>query len=155
MPSQTSRARTPGEAAPPDALAGDARRVGDLPAAGLAVARRQPGRELPDLGGTAARRPHADLVLLRLDPVRAGDTAAVGVEVDHAELRDQGEQVECGLADPVAALLARGVVGNLLGERAEVRAQLAALVQVQQVLAEVVRPLADEPQSSSSTSRIS
>src|ERR1700682_775590 len=82
----------------------------DLPPARLAVAGGNFCFRLADLAKQLRSDGHRDVVLLFLDAVCAGDPAAVDIELDHAQLRHQGEQVERGLADAVAALLAgRGV----------------------------------------------
>src|SRR5213083_284385 len=112
----------------------------DLPAARLAVAGRDVALRLAEHAEEPLPDRHRDLVLLLLQPVRAGDAAAVRVELDRVQLRDESEQVERGLADPVALLLAGCVVGDGHRQRPEVSAHLAALI---------------ARTSSSSTSRIS
>ena len=62
------------------------------------------------------------------------------------EARDQRQQVERRLADPVPLLLARRVVGDRLLERREVGLELAALVQHEQVLADVEHAAGDDAQ---------
>src|SRR5437667_6296625 len=103
----------------------DLRAVLDLPAAGLAVAGGEVAVRLPQLAEEPFANRHRDLVLLLLEDIRAGDAAAVGIELDRAQPRDEGQEVECGLADSVALLLARGVVGHGQFQRPGIRAELA------------------------------
>ena len=79
-------------------------------------------------------------------PYVPADPAADRVVLDHAQPRDEVEQVERRLADAVALLLAGRVVGDGHRHLAEVGAQLAAVVQVAQQLADVVGALGDEAQ---------
>src|SRR5437763_29791 len=58
------------------------RTVLDLPAAGLAVAGGDVAVRLSELAEEAFAHRHRDLVLLLLQPIRAGDAATVGVELD-------------------------------------------------------------------------
>ena len=66
--------------------------------------------------------------------------------LDDGQARDQRQQVERRLADPVPLLLARRVVGDRLLERREVGLELAALVQHEQVLADVEDAPGDDAQ---------
>ena len=122
----------------------DARWPGDLPAAGLAVAghrRRARGADLIEQVGADR---HRDVVLLGLQPVRAGDAAAAGVHLGHLQAGDQRQQLERRLADPVALLLAGRVVGDRVVDGLEVGLQFAAVVQLEQQLADVVGALGDQ-----------
>src|ERR1043166_1488139 len=123
----------------------DARAVLDLPAARLAVAGRDVGLLPLDLTEEPVPDRHRDLVLLLLQAVGAGDAAAVGVQLDRPQPGNQREEVERGLADPVALLLAGRVVRDGQLERPEIRPQVAALVEQQQELAEIEHRLADDP----------
>ncbi len=71
---------------------------------------------------------HRDLVLLALEPVRAGDAAAARVELANLEPGHQRQQLERRLADPVSLLLAWGVIGDEVVDRLEVERELAAIV---------------------------
>src|SRR4051794_20380173 len=115
-------------------------RLLDVPAAGLAVAHGEIRRGALDLA--EQRRPdvHRDRVLLALEPVRAGDAAAARVVLDDPQAGNQRHEVERRLADPVALLLARRVVGDRHVDRLEVGVELAALVQLEQELDDVVGP---------------
>src|SRR5437879_6883222 len=106
----------------------------DLPPASFAVTCNYFGLGFPYLAKERFPDGHRDLVLLLLQAVRARDAAAVDVELDHPKLRHEREQIERGLADPVATLLARCVVRNLERHRLKVGAQLAFLVEKQQEL---------------------
>ncbi len=85
-------------------------------------------------------------VLLDLEPVRAGDAAALALGLDHLELGDQLEQVERRLAEAVTAALAGLVVGDAHRQRAHVGAQLALVEEVAQELADVEGARSDERQ---------
>src|SRR5207244_11787310 len=100
----------------------------DLPAAGLAVAGGEVAVRLPELAEEAFADRHRDLILLFFQPVRAGDAATLCIELDRAHPGNEREEVKGGLADPVALLLAGGVVGNRQFQPIEVRTKLASLV---------------------------
>src|SRR5262249_29833632 len=121
----------------------DSGTVLDLPPARLAVAGSEVCIRFTEQSEERLADGHRDLVLLLFQAVGAGDAAAVRVELDRPQLRHEREKVERRLADAVALLLARCVVGHRQLQRPEVGAQLALLVQEQQELAEVVHHLAD------------
>src|SRR4029077_10735702 len=75
--------------------------VGDLPAAGLAVAGGKVGSCGGDVVEEAFANRHRDLVLLLLESVGPGDAAAVDVELDHVEIGDERKKIERRLADTV------------------------------------------------------
>jgi hypothetical protein len=116
--------------------------VRDLPAARLAVASGHVRARFPHVTEERLAHRHRDLVLLLLQAVGAGDPTAGDLELDHPQLRDQGEQVERRLPDPVPSLLAGRVVRNRHRERPEVGPELAALVHEEEELAKVIRRLA-------------
>src|SRR2546430_6813488 len=120
----------------------DARAVLDLPAAGLAVAGGEVAVRLPELAEEAFADRHRDLILLFFQPVRAGDAATLCIQFDRPHPGNEREEVERGLADPVALLLAGRGGGNRQVQFPEVRTKLASLVQQQQELAYVVQRLA-------------
>ncbi len=91
--------------------------VRDLPAAGLAVARDLAGARRLDLAEQVRPDRLRDVVFLGLQSVRPGDPAAPGVPLGDLEAGDQREQLERGLADPVALLLAGRVVEDVLVDR--------------------------------------
>ena len=115
----------------------------DVPAAGLGVAHGQIGSRLRRSARTGRRRRPWRSCTSPLEPVGAGDAAAVGVALDDPQLGHEREQLQRRLADAVALLLAGRVVGDGLGERREVRLELAALVHGEQVLADVVHAVGD------------
>ena len=134
-------------------------RLLDVPAARLGVARREVGLGVARSG---ANRPgadvHRDLVLLLLEPVGAGDAAAAASLSTDPQLGDQRHQVERRLADAVALLLARRVVGapSSRSGAKSVRSSPRSC-SVEQVLADVER-CARRPRgrsASSSSPRIS
>ncbi len=86
---------------------------------------------------------HRDVVLLALEPVRAGHAAAHGVDLGGPQPGDQAHQAHRRRADAVPALLAGRVVGHLHVDRPEIGRHLAAVVEHLEVLADVVEARAD------------
>ncbi len=136
----------------------DAGRLLDLPAAGLRVAGGP-------RGAAGARRAHlveerrpdvlGDLPALDLQPVGAGGAAAVVVRIDGVEAGNEPEQVHRRRADAVRLELARRVVRQLLDDRREAGIELAAVVQVEQELADVPGRIGDRGGVGSARSSIS
>jgi len=120
--------------------------VDDLPAARLAVTGGKVRAGGGDVVEEAFADGHRDLVLLLLEAIGPGNTAAVGIELDHMQVRDEREKVQRRLPDAMATLLARSMVWNGQRQRNEVGLQRSTLVQPEQELAEVVHRLADELQ---------
>src|SRR6266536_6518396 len=121
----------------------NARPVGDLKPARLAVTGGEVRLSPPHLPEEPGPHVHRDIVLLLLQPIGSGDAAALHVQVDHPELGDEREKVQGGLPDAVAPLLAWSVVGHSHRQRIEVRSQPAQLAQSGQELTDVVRMLTD------------
>ena len=113
------------------------------------VSESQAARDAP-LGARRAhlveeRRPDVlgDLPALGLQPVGAGGAAAVVVRIDGVEAGNEPEQVHRRRADAVRLELARRVVRQLLDDRRESGIELAAVVQVEQELADVPGRIGD------------
>src|ERR1700694_5952788 len=118
----------------------------DLPPARFAVAGGNFRLGIADFAKEPLPYRHREVVLLPLQAVCSSDPAAVDVELDDAQLRDQREQVESRLPDSVTLLLARRVIRNDHRKRVKVCPQTALVVQVQQELTEVPHVLTHHAQ---------
>ena len=119
------RARTRGAAPRPGARCG--RPSCPRCASGRSRSRRPPGRARRRRSARTAGAPTSTAIwrFSTFSPYVPGDAAADRVVLDHAQARDEVEQVERRLADAVALLLAGRVVGDGHRHVAEVGAQLA------------------------------